>query len=293
MICSQCNKEFVKASNRQIYCSKKCSRKLDSYKEQNEKYEQSEKGIETRKNYAQKIKKTIQKNTICPQCNKRFIPTYYNQKGCSQECIKKGKAEVRKKYLKTDKAKALKRKYKQSDKGKEAENKYQQSDLGKSTIKKYRQSDEFKEAQKKHMRTDKAIAARKRYQKTEKYRNNINKNARERRKTDPIYSLVNNVRARLGNFLRVRNMIKTNRTFKMVGCTPEFLKKHLEKQFYPHPTTNEKMTWKNHSKYGWHVDHKLPMDLAMTSEDVEELSHYTNLQPMWATENLKKSNKII
>ena len=78
-----------------------------------------------------------------------------------------------------------------------------------------------------------------------------------------------------------------------MGCTPEFFKKHLEKKFHPHPITNEAMTWKNHTTNGWHVDHKDPLDLAMTSEDVVELSHYTNLQPMWATENLKKSNKII
>ena len=44
---------------------------------------------------------------------------------------------------------------------------------------------------------------------------------------------------------------------------------------------------------GWHVDHIDPISLAMSSEDVEKLSHYTNLRPLWATENLKKSNKII
>ena len=272
MICSQCNKEFIQSRSSQKYCSRACS---------HNRWKQSEKGKEA-------IKKYRQSNEYKENL-KKYLQTDKYKKSLQSERHK----EVRKKYLQTDKAKVTKRKYKQSDKGKEAENKYQQSDLGKSTIKKYRQSDEFKEAQKKHMRTDKAIAAKKRHQKTEKYRNNINKNARERRKTDPTYSLVNNVRARLGLFLKSRDIRKTNSTFAMVGCTPEFLKKYLEKQFYPHPTTNEKMTWKNHSKYGWHVDHKLPMDLAMTSEDVEELSHYTNLQPMWATENLKKSNKII
>ena len=79
----------------------------------------------------------------------------------------------------------------------------------------------------------------------------------------------------------------------MVGCTPEFLKKHLEKQFYPHPITNEKMTWENHTLHGWHVDHKDPLDLAKTSEDIVELSHYTNLQPLWSKENWEKGSKII
>ncbi|MDA7807543.1 hypothetical protein N8947_00620 [Candidatus Pelagibacter sp.] len=272
MICSQCNKEFIQSRSSQKYCSRACS---------HNRWKQSEKGKEA-------IKKYRQSNEYKENL-KKYLETDKYKKSLQSEKHK----EVRKKYLQTDKAKALKRKYKQSDKGKAVENKYQRSDLGISTIKKYSQSDKFKNSQKKYMQTDKGIAGRTRHQKTDKYKNSKNKNARERRKTDPIYSLVNNVRARLGNFLRVRNMVKTNRTFKMVGCTPEFLKKHLEKQFYPHPTTNEKMTWKNHSKYGWHVDHKLPMDLAVTSEDVVELSHYTNLQPMWATENLKKGNKII
>jgi len=61
----------------------------------------------------------------------------------------------------------------------------------------------------------------------------------------------------------------------------------LEKQFKPG------MTWKNHTLHGWHVDHIDPLDLAMTPEDIEELCHYTNLRPMWATDNRKKGNKII
>ena len=104
---------------------------------------------------------------------------------------------------------------------------------------------------------------------------------------------MDNVRARLLQFVKASDIKKTNKTFVMVGCTPEFLKKHLEKQFYPHPITNEKMTWKNHTKKGWHVDHIDPLSLAMTPEDVVVLMHYTNLQPLWAEENLKKGNKII
>jgi hypothetical protein len=82
-------------------------------------------------------------------------------------------------------------------------------------------------------------------------------------------------------------MIKSNSTFKIVGCTPRFLKEYLEKQFQPG------MTWKNHTVNGWHIDHKIPISAAKTQEDINRLAHYTNLQPMWATENLKKGNKII
>ena len=78
-------------------------------------------------------------------------------------------------------------------------------------------------------------------------------------------------------------MAKTNTTFKIVGCTPEFLKEYLEKQFILG------MTWKNHGFYGWHIDHIIPLSKAKTLKDFEKLCHYTNLQPLWAEENLKKS----
>ena len=71
----------------------------------------------------------------------------------------------------------------------------------------------------------------------------------------------------------------------MVGCTPEFLKEYLEKQFKPG------MTWQNYTRKGWHIDHRTPLDSAKTPEDIEKLMHYTNLQPMWWRENIIKSNK--
>ena len=81
-------------------------------------------------------------------------------------------------------------------------------------------------------------------------------------------------------------MRKTNKTFKMVGCTPKFLKEYLEKKFKPG------MTWDNHTINGWHVDHIIPLDSAKNEEDVKRLMHYTNLQPLWALDNIKKSNKF-
>jgi hypothetical protein len=52
------------------------------------------------------------------------------------------------------------------------------------------------------------------------------------------------------------------------------------------------MCWDNHSLYGWHIDHKIPLSSAKTEEEAYQLCHYTNLQPLWAEDNLKKSNKL-
>jgi hypothetical protein len=72
-----------------------------------------------------------------------------------------------------------------------------------------------------------------------------------------------------------------------VGCTPQELKEHLEKQF------KEGMTWDNHGMYGWHIDHIIPLSSATTEEELYKLCHFTNLQPLWAEENLSKGNRIL
>ena len=68
---------------------------------------------------------------------------------------------------------------------------------------------------------------------------------------------------------------------------------HLESQFYNDPKTGEVMTWDNHTTDGWHVDHIKPLhefDL-YDDEQFKEAAHYTNLQPLWAKDNLSKGGK--
>ena len=111
----------------------------------------------------------------------------------------------------------------------------------------------------------------------------INNRSRERYENDIIFKLKNNMRSRLSSFLKTRNVTKTNKTFDIVGCTPEFLKEHLETQFI------DGMSWDNKSE--WHIDHIIPLSSAKTEKEFYKLCNYTNLQPLWAEDNLKKSNK--
>ena len=67
---------------------------------------------------------------------------------------------------------------------------------------------------------------------------------------------------------------------KHIGCTKEEFKAHIESQFV------EGMSWDNWTVDGWHLDHIIPLSKGGTN-------HYTNLQPLWAKDNLSKSNKII
>ena len=92
------------------------------------------------------------------------------------------------------------------------------------------------------------------------------------------------MRSRLCNYLKRCGVTKKNKTFEIVGCTPKFLKEHLENQFI------DGMNWDNRSE--WHIDHLVPLSSAKTKDELYKLCHYTNLQPLWAKDNLKKSNKI-
>lgn len=116
------------------------------------------------------------------------------------------------------------------------------------------------------------------------YIKNYNKNKTE---SDPLFKLIKNVRCRVSEFLKGRKLQKNNRTFNIVGCTPIKLKTYLEEQFV------DGMSWNNYGIYGWHIDHIIPLSSAKTEEEIFKLCHYTNLQPLWAVDNLKKSNKLI
>jgi len=57
----------------------------------------------------------------------------------------------------------------------------------------------------------------------------------------------------------------------------------LEHQF------KEGMNWDNQGK--WHIDHIIPLSSGNTEEEIIKLCHYTNLQPLWAIDNMKKGSK--
>lgn len=106
-----------------------------------------------------------------------------------------------------------------------------------------------------------------------------------RKKEDIEFKLITDMRSRLSTYLSKKGLSKKNKTFEIVGCSPLQLREHLEKQFVIG------MTWNNRGE--WHIDHIIPLSSAKTEEELYKLFHYTNLQPLWAIENIKKSNKIL
>jgi len=114
---------------------------------------------------------------------------------------------------------------------------------------------------------------------------------RKQRKENPVFMLRHNLRK------RVRNAIKCGKAgsaVKDLGCSVGELKQRFEARFRPHPKTGEMMTWDNYGYYGWHMDHIVPL-AAFDLTDREQFlkaCHYTNLQPLWAEENMKKGDRI-
>lgn len=106
-----------------------------------------------------------------------------------------------------------------------------------------------------------------------------------RLKTDTLFKLSHVVRTRIYKIIKINNIKKDNKTFNIVGCTPNNLKKYLQQKF------KDNMSWDNYGD--WHIDHIIPLSSAKTEKEIYELCHYTNLQPLWAEDNLKKSNKLL
>jgi hypothetical protein len=110
---------------------------------------------------------------------------------------------------------------------------------------------------------------------------------RTMKKNNPLYKLSCTVRGRINNILKIKSIKKKYKTFDVIGCSSEFLKGYIENQF-----TNG-MNWENHGQFGWHIDHRIPLDSAKTEDEIYKLCHYTNLQPLWWEDNLHKSTKIV
>ena len=103
---------------------------------------------------------------------------------------------------------------------------------------------------------------------------------KDQMKNNPIFKIKKILRARLNLALKGKN--KSASTMELLGCSIDKLWNHLESKFEPW------MTRKNHGL--WHIDHIKPCASFDLTCPVQQLAcfHYTNLQPLSATDNLSK-----
>lgn len=146
----------------------------------------------------------------------------------------------------------------------------------------FKQRQEYRKNHSKSIREKKAVD----YQKNkEKLRPKRLEYMNNRNRTNVQARLRNNLRRRLGHAMS--GNYKKSVAYQYLGCTLSELKEHLEKQFQPG------MTWGNYGKTGWHIDHiKALSNFDLTNDnDLKIALHYSNLQPLWAIDNIRKGNR--
>jgi hypothetical protein len=108
-----------------------------------------------------------------------------------------------------------------------------------------------------------------------------------KRADNPVFILTRRMRFAIWRGLKGG---KAGKSWKgMVDYSVEELKAHMERQFLPG------MTWDNIGE--WHIDHIVPLaSFAYATHEDEEFKaawSLTNLQPLWAQDNLKKNAKRV
>jgi len=97
------------------------------------------------------------------------------------------------------------------------------------------------------------------------------------------------MRSRIGNMLRYIGLKRYKSLYsELLGCSKEDFKLYLSSKF------TDGMSWDNYGRTGWHIDHITPLSsFDLTNEDeLAAACHYTNMQPLWARDNIIKGNKI-
>lgn len=222
-----------------------------------------------KKKYVLSLKKRLQ--------NRKYFKEYYLKN--KDRVLKKNR-----KYNKSKKAKEQKKEYSKTTRAKKIRKKW---------IEKNRDKVRAKNRKSYHKNREKNLNYSREYYKKiksdpikyNKFRARINFYNQQKRKNNPHYRIKQNLSRRLRTILNEIKNPKNTKILDILGCTLAELKIHLKKQF------KKGMTWKNYGK--WHVDHKIPcykFDLRKLS-DQKICFNYNNLQPLWAKENLIKSNK--
>ena len=304
--CEVCKEKFEPKSWNAKVCSKKCRRTIENrrnkrYKEKKHGYKigflNCEKcGIEVKRmssgqKYCKECRNIIRKqqkigyaitynrkrghleikSRNCEWCGKNFLPKAYNAKVCSPECFKLKRLEYHKKRMfEMDPEKIREQKRRSYQNNKEA-----------ALKRTYRWR---KENPEKH----RAEARRHHYKRMKKNPDNIRaigRRSKQKTRSTPEGKIIHRMRE------RIRKMIKggngSPRTNELLGCDAKFLRKYIELQFIGD------MSWEELFKGSIHLDHIRPcasFDLSKPEEQ-RQCFNYSNLQPLWAKDNMRKSSK--
>lgn len=217
-------------------------------------------------------------NKTCSKCGvAKELGEFYLQKGGKfgrnawcKVCVR----DYCRAHKQRPESKIWRRVYEQRPEVKERKRAYNQRPEVKAGQRAYHQSPEYKAWKR---------AYQQRPEVKERKRAYLRDYLRGRLQNDSAFRLLLRLRTRLRRALK--GTCKSARTLELLGCTVEELKGYLEKQF------KRGMSWSNYGR--WHVDHIRPCaSFDLTDPEQQRVCfHYTNLQPLWAKENLRKGAK--
>ena len=149
-----------------------------------------------------------------------------------------------------------------------------------------------------HKRLNRATIAIGKKQWADKNRDKVNaacsrwfEKNRDKKYTTTRFHYNNDLNSRLASVLRsrlshaIRSNTKVGSAVRDLGCSLDEFKIYMAALFLPG------MSWDNWTKDGWHIDHIVPLSSAKTPQELIVLCHYSNLQPLWAHDNLVKGSK--
>lgn len=115
-----------------------------------------------------------------------------------------------------------------------------------------------------------------------------------RQSRPPKYHIADRIRTLVRNSLSRRGIVKRRlhtKTTDILGCSIKDFEAHLESQFV------DGMCWSNYGngQGRWSIDHIIPVmafDLS-TMEEIKKAFHFTNCQPLWAIDNIRKGCRCL
>lgn len=214
---------------------------------------------------------------ICYDCNEeKIISNFYKNKAYKDGYLNQCKT-CRKNYYNREDIKIRTKTYNAKNKKKKA-----------IYMKEYRKiyllenKDKIQEYQKKFYLDNKEKIYDYQFKTKDRIKTNQKKRNRERYKEDGLYKL--KISISNGTNKIITSKVKSGKYIGILGCNSKEFINHIEKQFV------NGMTWSNYG-YGndkWNIDHKICLMSAKTKEEMLNLAHYNNIQPLWQKENFRK-----
>ena len=231
---------------------------------------------------------------VCSNCNQEVdINKFYKQCGKPQsrckECIKQKRKEYRNSEHYKNYFDSYYKEYQEQNKEKLKDYKKQHY---------LKNKDKIIKKSKKYYEDNKIECNKKNSENSKKNREKINERNRVRnknkRESDPLFRLSNNIRGLIYNSIKRMGYKKESNTYNILGCSYEQFIFHLENKFEPWMNWDNYGLYNGEFSYGWDIDHIIPVSSVRTEEDIININHYTNLQPLCSKINRDiKKDKLI